>query len=147
MRLILTVLSLFIAQAAVAQSVQECDWRARADAIAEPWSENTRTFANGDVRLALIDIGEPAVGGYHILILSPPYGDGGWRQCRVLTYQDIGFGGVEFDMLEAEYDPARGLVFYLPVSVAGQDGYQTDRELTFQLNQATGEILSLLSRY
>lgn len=143
----LAAFCLFAGGAANAQATTECDWRARADAIAEPWEENSRTFANGAVRLALIDVGEPAIGGFHLLILSPPYAELGTRQCRILTAEPYGFGGVEFDQLEAEYDPARGLVFYVPVAVAGPDGNLNDHELTFSLNQATGEIQSVLSRY
>jgi len=92
-------------------------------------------------------VGEPAIGGYHILILSPPFGELGFRQCRILTAEPYGFGGVEFELLEAEYDPSRGLIFFVPVAVAGPDGRLNDRELTFVVNQATGEIRSLLSRY
>ena len=55
---------------AQAQEAVWCDWPARADAIVEPWSQNTRTFANGDVRLALLDTIEPAAADKTAL-LSP----------------------------------------------------------------------------
>ena len=56
------VLLLVLASAAhaSAQSVEDCDWRASAQALIEPWEDNTRTFANGDVRLAVTDTIEPA---------------------------------------------------------------------------------------
>ena len=131
----------------VAQETTDCDWKASAQAIAEPWEENTRTFSNGNVRLALSDVGEPAVGGYHIIILSPPRDELGARQCRILTWTTYGFGKVEFDKLSADYDPARGLLFSLPVGIADNNGDVVDRLLVFTLNQATGEIASDLTPY
>ncbi|CAN0606350.1 unnamed protein product, partial [Ectocarpus sp. 12 AP-2014] len=78
----------------LAQSVGDCDWRASAQALVEPWDapENTRTFANGDVRLAIIDTIEPAAGAFHLIILSPPYDEVGGRQCQVVsTNSSVGF--------------------------------------------------------
>lgn len=145
-RFLLLALTLLAAPAA-AQSVTECDWKAQAGSIAEPWEDNSRTFANGDVRIALIDVGEPAVGGYHILVLSPPRAELGFRQCRIVTAAPYGFGGVSFDALQADYDPSRGLRFALPVrAVIDGAGELTDYMLTFTVNQATGEIYTNLSR-
>ena len=58
---------------AVAQQVRDCDWLASAWNLAEPWEENTRTFANGAVRLALLDAIEPGAVPFHLLVLSPPW--------------------------------------------------------------------------
>ena len=49
-----------VASASSAQTAFPCDWQARADAIVEPWEENSKTFANGAVRVALLDTIEPA---------------------------------------------------------------------------------------
>lgn len=126
--------------AATAQDVVDCDWQARADNIAEPWDENTALFANGAVRLAKLDTVEPAMGGYHMLVISPPFDELGFRQCKVITWeQTIGFAGLDFPSLDANYDPARGLVFTIPARVAAGDEI-TDATLTFALNQSTGEI-------
>ncbi|PSL17861.1 hypothetical protein [Shimia abyssi] len=126
----------------VAQEAFDCDWPARAEAIVEPWSENTRTFANGEVRLALLDTIEPAAAAFHILILSPPYDEVGGRQCKTLSLAEgIGFAGVDFGQLQAGYDPAVGLVF--DVSAGEYDtgsGTTGMQHLRFTLNQATGEI-------
>lgn len=128
------------ASPAAAQEALPCDWPARADNIVEPWEAHTRTFANGDVRLALLDTVEPASGAYHILILSPPYDELGNRQCRTLGMRaNIGFAGVVFESLQASYDPAVGLVFTLPVQVFDGEAVQPGH-LSFTLNQATGDI-------
>ncbi|WP_238366813.1 hypothetical protein [Mesobacterium pallidum] len=126
---------------AQAQEVQPCDWQASAWNLAEPWEENIRTFANGAVRLALLDTIEPAAAAFHLLILSPPYAELGDRQCRTIGYQGAGFSGADFAALTAGYDPAVGLIFTLPVQVYDADtaGF-VGRALRVTLNQATGAI-------
>lgn len=125
-----------------AQQAFDCDWPARADSIVEPWVDNTRTFANGNVRLAALDTIEPAAGAYHVLILSPPYDELGGRQCRVLSLgEGVGFAGLDFPTLKASYDPAVGLVFSIDVSLYDGDmGTSFPKRLQFSLNQSTGEI-------
>ncbi|MEO1951610.1 hypothetical protein BMI91_11630 [Thioclava sediminum] len=121
--------------------VGSCDFAARADNIVEPWSENTATFANGAVRLALMDTIEPAAAAFHILVLSPPFDEVGGRQCRVISAaKDTGFGGVDFAALSASYDPATGLSLMLPVSTYDGTGDPMSHQLHMTLNQATGVI-------
>ena len=36
---------------AAAQTASECDWRASAQALAEPWEENSRTFRSEERRV------------------------------------------------------------------------------------------------
>nr|WP_249200695.1 hypothetical protein [Thetidibacter halocola] len=131
---------------AAAQEVQDCDdWAAGAQFLAEPWEENTRTFANGAVRVALIDTGEPAAGGYRILVLSPPYSQLGDRQCRMVGSGGMGFAGVDFAALAARYDPTVGLILTLPATrFNGGTGDFEDGILRFTLNQATGAIGAML---
>lgn len=133
---------LALASPAGAQSVNECDWVASAWLLAEPWEENSRTFSNGAVRIALLDAIEPGAAPFHLLVLSPPYDELGARQCRVLSVAPgIGFSGVEFPSLQAWYDPETGLFFSVLVSVYEEDtGDFGDRIFDFTLNQATGAI-------
>ena len=126
-----------------AATVTPCGDATRADTIAEPWEDNSRTFSNGAVRIAKLDVGEPAFGGFFLLVLSPPYGELGERQCRVLTLPETsGFAGIDFDRLEAAYDPSVGLMFTVPVRVfAMTDTVEpVGAMLKFSLNQATGAI-------
>lgn len=135
-------LTLGLTGAAAAQDAFECEWQARADAIVEPWEENSRTFANGDVRLALLDTIEPAAGALHILVLSPPLDEFGGRQCRTVSMAEgIGFSGADFSTLTARYEPSVGLIFQMNVRrfLPDQDSFG-DALLTFTLNQATGHI-------
>jgi len=136
--------SLMLTGVAVAQSVNECDWISNAANLVEPWDENTRTFSNGKTRLALLDTVEPAAGAFHIVVLSPPYNEVGRRQCRIVSSSSgIGFSGIAFDGLDANYDPSIGLMFNIPVQQYDPStGGGTDAMLYIQLNQATGAIES-----
>lgn len=132
----------------LAQSVGDCDWRASAQALVEPWDapENTRTFANGDVRLAIIDTIEPAAGAFHLIILSPPYYEVGGRQCQVVSANSsVGFTGLTLDGMTSAYDPAIGLTFTLEAGAYDPNtGGTLPRTLTITLNQATGAITANL---
>ncbi len=127
-----------------AQTVAECDWRAAAQALPEPWEAYTRTFANGAIRMAVMDVIEPAAGPMHLLVLSPPLDETGGRQCRIISLQDtFGFAGLRLDLAQASYDPARGLAVSVPATrwLSDSDSY-LDGTLTTTINQATGEIFA-----
>ena len=135
------VLAALFATPASAQVAEECDWVASARAIVEPWEANTKTFSNGKVRLALLDTVEPAAGALHILVLSPPFGETGERQCRVISMsKGIGFAGIDFKQLDASYDPSTGLTFSVPGSVAYDGPGPVPKIIVFTVNQATGDI-------
>jgi hypothetical protein len=145
----LTALSvLAVAFPAFAQTVEECDWRASAQALVEPWDApyNTRTFANGDVRLAVLDMIEPAAGAFHVLILSPPYDELGGRQCRVVSANgSLGFTGLTLEAMISDYDPAIGLSFAIQSGAYDpKTGGTLPMTLRITLNQATGAITAEL---
>lgn len=122
-------------------TVIDCDWQASAQFIAEPWEQNTRTFANGEVRVTLIDTVEPAAAWAYLMIVSPPRDELGFRQCKLVSNGGSGFSRLDFAGMDAEYDPARGLTFFI---LAGTYLNGTDDDPVFDLavilNQATGEI-------
>jgi hypothetical protein len=127
---------------AFAQTVSDCDWEASAQSLIEPWEDHSATFANGAVRIAMLDTVEPAAAAMHLLILSPPYNEVGDRQCKTIgSGARIGFSGIRWAALTSGYDPAVGLIFEVPVSRYDPeaDGFPTGL-LSFTLNQATGDI-------
>lgn len=127
---------LLLAAPASALSVEDCDWRTDMRFIAEPWEANTRTFANGAVRLVRIDTWEPAAMPFQIVVISPPYGELGWPQCRAIgAFAEIGFAA-----LDAGYDPVAGLQFTVPVEEWVEDTVTRPRLLHFTLNQSTGAV-------
>ncbi|MGZ9809442.1 hypothetical protein ACXN5S_03165 [Pseudoroseicyclus sp. H15] len=129
-------------QTAFAFGAEPCAGRVGIDSIVEPWAESTATFANGEVRVALIDFTEPAGGPVHLAIISPPRDELGLRQCRLITRDGVfGWSNLDFSTLEAAYDPATGLTFTIEGSAANADETAFDPLLvTVTLDQSTGEI-------
>lgn len=127
---------------AIGQTVENCEWQAAARYLVEPWGQNTATFANGKVRLALLDTVEPAAGGFHVLVLSPPYNEIGDRQCRTVGMQPgIGFSGVDFESLSSSYSPETGLRFELNVRrYVPEEDLFAPGVLMMTVNQSTGSI-------
>jgi hypothetical protein len=105
----------------------------------------TARFANGAIRLAVLDVLEPAAGAFHLLVLSPPFDELGSRQCRVVSLDNaLGFAGLLLGGTKASYDPATGLsVGMNAVRWAGNDQY-VNAMLTVTINQATGVISAVL---
>lgn len=145
-RALITCLPFVLGVPASAQTVGECDWRASAANVPEPWADASRTYSNGAVRLSVLDTIEPAAAAYHLLILSPPYDEVGGRQCKVISLDGtLGFAGLNLSLIDADYDPSRGLLFALPAALydaetGGSDWYQ----LYVTLNQATGRIIATM---
>lgn len=138
----LAALAVAAALPAAAQNVTECNTRASARFLAEPWEENTATFAEGAVRIAVIDMMEPAGAPAYLMVLSPPRNEIGERQCRIIEAEPhFGFYSLDVQNVLADYDPATGLTLRIPVTDYG-DGGETPAPfpLTLTINQATGEI-------
>lgn len=138
-----------VAGGAAGQVVAECDWIASPAHIAEPWADNTRSYANGAIRVARLDTGgEPVCCSAHLLVLAPSSPAEGpvYRQCFVVSgapglgFHDIGIAGIE-----ASYDPARGLLLSVPVFhwhegvERGDPGIAERMEL--RINQALGHVV------
>lgn len=133
----------FVGSAASAQHAAPCDWHADARGIVEPWEDHIRSFANGAVRVALIDTVEPAAGALHLLVLTPPYTAGmGERHCWVVGWdQGIGFVSLDFAGMVPGYDPARGLSLVLPARFYDPAlEFSNIGLLEVVINQATGEV-------
>ncbi|OAN78859.1 hypothetical protein A8B78_00375 [Jannaschia sp. EhC01] len=110
--------------------------------ITEPWEENTRTFANGAIRIFEIFIDPNVASGAALGILHPAGSGEEYRTCTAI-YQSAEFRFfAQAFVAEATafYDPAVGLVITVPIANAGHDGPVMVR---FAVNQATG-VVSLL---
>ncbi|UWQ17392.1 hypothetical protein [Jannaschia sp. M317] len=120
---------------AQAQQVHECDtWQANARNI--DWTDPTRTFANGAIRLVALDTEEPAAAAYHILVTFPDP-EMRFLDCRLISAgEGLGYGGLFLSRANASYDPARGLT----VTVPAVDGLGDARVITFTVNRATGTV-------
>ncbi|MBE1295176.1 hypothetical protein [Phycobacter azelaicus] len=126
------------------QSLEPCDWVASAANLVSPWEENSRTYANGAIRIALLDTGgEPVCCSRHLLILSPDpeYG----QACNVLSFgQGMGYYEIFLPKVRSSYDPARGLSLVVPVGQFDPDTGRVDlgrlSAVVVTINQATGQV-------
>ena len=126
-----------------AQTAFPCDWQARADAIVEPWEDNIVTFANGAVRVALLDTIEPAAASYYLLILHPPLDELSGRMCTTIGLDEgLGYAGMFFSELEASYDPEIGLTLQIPAIIyLPEQSFQNSALVNISINQSTGEVI------
>ena len=122
MKSVFVLLATLLASTAFAQQVQPCfdgariPYRASAEAIAEPWAKNTRSFADGKVRIAVMDTGEPAYGAYYLMVMYWAGGDGALRTCELISQGEVGFVGITLEGMEATYKAELGLVLKVPTT-------------------------------
>ena len=122
MKSIFVLMAMLLASMASAQRVQPCfdgariPYRATAEAIAEPWAENTRSFADGKVRIAVMDTGEPAYGAYYLMVMYWAGGENEVRTCDLVSQGELGFVGMTLNGMEASYKAGLGLVFKVPTT-------------------------------
>ena len=148
MRIILFVLSTLIlsifSSAAMAQQVTDCTMEGvDIRTLAEPWEENSRTFANGDVRIAVMDTWDPANYPMHLIILfmHPDSIEAEGRTCiQVSDENGWGFQNMFLREMKTTYDPAKGLTFIVPVERSNGDGTVTKLTLWATLNRASGQV-------
>lgn len=141
MRLVAIAISVLWAGVASAQAAFPCGWQARADALVEPWEETTRTFANGAVRVALLDVAEPAAAAFYLLLLHPPTDQFGPTCTTIGMSEDLGYAALFFQELEAGYDPTTGLTFTVPAVIYLPDqDFQNSTLLKITVNQSTGAV-------
>ncbi|MEM1289818.1 MAG: hypothetical protein AAGH60_15835 [Pseudomonadota bacterium] len=134
----------------VAQTVEECDFRASAQALVEFWNDpvNSQTFAGGTVRLAITDVIEPAAGSFHLVVLSPPFDELGGRQCRVVSADGaIGFRSLSLAGLGAVEDAQSAFTFTMEAGVFNPNTDGTvDQDLTVSLDTNPGVITAVITQ-
>ena len=142
---VIAAAALLIVAPATAQVVTECGWVGSPANIVEPWQAHSRTYANGAIRIALLDTEEPVCCAAHLLVLSPSGDDEGpaYRQCHVISDRDggLGFNLIDFEAISASYDPALGLRLEVPFwrYTDGRDR-GLPGALALRINQATGAV-------
>lgn len=131
---------------APAQVIEECGWVGSPANIVEPWAENSRTFANGAIRVALLDTGgEPVCCARHLLILAPSGHQEGpvYRQCLVASAQPgSGYYDIDVAGMAASYDPALGLLLDMELyHYVSDDGPAIPDRMQIRINQASGAVV------
>lgn len=140
--LLLGLMALSFSTPTSAQTVSECDWRSAPENIPAPTEDYTREFSNGKVRVSLIDTEEPASAAMHLMITSPPYDSQGNPSCRIISKSgSLGFRGIMFEDMSADYDPSVGLSLDVPFIIyMPEEEFTNSGKLMITINQATGVI-------
>lgn len=110
--------------------------------MAEPFAENTRTYANGNIRLVVIDTIEPVCCTHHLIVLHPD-GEGLFRACSLVSLDANGetWNFIDLKAARASYDAARGLKVTLPASLYDfNTGGSIPTAFAIRVNQATGQV-------
>lgn len=121
-----------------------CNDYATAGLIAEPWEANTRTFYNGQVRVAVVDTnGEPVCCSSWLVVIFPDKDDElGGRTCMMLgSGEGLGFTGVNVKQIKSSYAAATGLTLTVPVRKLNVDTSGTRTEIiTLVLDLNAGKL-------
>lgn len=151
MRRILSVLAgaALIAQPASAQVLRDCAELASPADIVEPWEDHSRSYAEGAIRVALLeDADAPDCCARSLLILAPAgAAENGWsgRQCLVGAPDETrGFRDLDIGGIAASYSPHIGLTLSVPV-LLHRDGTQSDTpafpdRMKILIDQARGRV-------
>lgn len=131
-----------LSAAAAPATVAPCDERASVENLVEPWADHSATYAEGAIRIALIDTSEPAAAPVHLAIIAPPLNELGLRRCSLVSLAPgSGFYDLDFAARRADYDPGRGLTLTFPAETFDPDtGGGKPATLTVTINQSSGQI-------
>ena len=146
MRIILFILSLVASTlSAQAEIVRDCEGEITINLLAEPWENNTRIFANGNVRIAVLDYWDPANAAFRLAVMYLPndYIEAEGRACKVVSAGGIGDGYnmLSLDGLKASYDPTRGLALMIDAEKYDYDaGRAIPGTVTVVINRATSQV-------
>lgn len=101
--------------AASAQAVRSCDtFEANARNLVSPAEGGVQSFANGDIRVIGLDVGEPACCSAHLMV-NFFAADEPFQQCVLVSADgQQGFSGMLMAQMSAAYDPAVGLILTVP---------------------------------
>lgn len=134
-------------------AVGDCGDIVSARNLPEPWEQATASYANGDVRLAIIDTREPAAAAVHVMVLSPPRNEIGDRQCKLVSLMrsdggaPFGFFNADLTERSASIDPQNGLVVTVPIQLfVPETGDGDPAALTVTINQSSGQITAEVSK-
>lgn len=126
MKLIIGLFIVLMTQSSMANytsQVSTCDsWVTDMRFIVEPWSDHTKTFYNGKVRIVHIDtMGEPVCCSSRLLIFMPDSTDplGGQKCFQVVGNSGNGYEWLDFKNISASYSPVLGLLLNIPVTFYG----------------------------
>jgi hypothetical protein len=134
MKYLLGLVMLVASMSAQAASVGVCDGL---DSIGNLIG-NTKSFAQGGVKVAYVSTEEPAAHPDHVLLFV--YGNEMQIDCYSINAgpEQSGFGSVDMSKLTSSYDSAKGLLLTLPANVwTGNDGEYKTEVLKIRVNRSS----------
>lgn len=142
MRYFWVVVSVLLANSALAQEVRDC--RAfNYGVIINPLDLNGRSYANGEVTIAVVhDGGSSSTDSLFILVYAPDPEDPDQKQCQVIGKEDgRGFAFVRLESALSEYTAAEGLTVTIPARIYSvKDGSDSTAVVLVNVSRATHEI-------
>ncbi len=138
-------IALVCATPAIAQDVRDCNtFEANARNTYPPYEETIRSYANGNIRVIALDVGEPAAAAYHLLV-THPLPDEPFPGCSLISNNgSLGFGSLHMDNVAASYDPTAGLSLSIPAEFYEGDAVYVET-LRVTVNQATGVVSAVIA--
>ena len=136
LRPLLTAAILSMPVSALAQVATNCFW----DAYAPLASEPITTYANGAIRVAVVDRGGASDGSKYLLI-GHPQGTGP-TDCTLIGFEITrGFASMWPSDPPSRYDPAHGLTLIMDaIFVLPDQNFSNSMRLFVTINQATGGV-------
>lgn len=143
MRIIWACLFALVAAPASAQEVRDCIALDRSKVILNPLDMNARTYANGEVSLAVVHDGRShSYDSLFVLVYAPDLENETKRNCRMIGQgEGRGYTDVRLRAAVADYTAADGLTVEVPARIfRKEDGSSNTTLLSVNVNRTTNEI-------
>ena len=142
MRYLWIVFNVLLAGGAMAQDVRDCRDFGRG-VIIDPVDMKGRSYANGDVTIAVVHDGRSNSGdSLFILVYAPDTENPEQKQCRMIGMEEgRGYANVRLEAANADYTAADGLTVIIPARIyLMESGFSNTTMLSVNVNRASDEI-------
>ncbi len=143
LNLVFAMFASLVSLQASAATISACNWINNVDYIVEPWSESTKTYANGAIRVVHMDtLGEPVCCSSHLMILAPnPNNELGERSCFLMSsFEGTGFQYLDVAGIKSSYDAELGLKLEIPVFYYNHGDDSTPGKVSVRVRQDNGSV-------
>ena len=143
MRILLVLLTFLLASSATAQEVRDCMTLDRQNVVLNPLDMSGRSYANGEVTLAVIHDGRSnSTDSLFLLVYAPDGQNPDKKKCRMIGMgEGRGYANVRLEAAQADYTAADGLTVIVPARIYLQkEAFINTTLLSINVNRATDEI-------
>lgn len=142
MRFFGIVLGVLLAGSATAQEIRDCR-EFNQGVIIDPTEMKGRTYANGEVTIAVVHDGrDRSSDSLFVLVYAPDSSKPDEKQCRMIGNEDgRGYADVRLNVAQAEFTAAAGLTVLIPARTYSMyDGDEEISMLSVNVSRAAHEI-------